>query len=125
MQNQSNPVNWFEISVTDLERAKKFYGAVLQTEFQDLDMGKTKMAMFAMDPEKPGTGGSLLLADGANPSPDGTTIYFSCEDCSIEAGRVEANGGKIFFPKMSIGEFGFVAQFYDTEGNRIGLHSNK
>ena len=42
MQKQSNPVNWFEISVTDLERAKKFYGAVLQTEFQDLDMGKTK-----------------------------------------------------------------------------------
>ena len=125
MQKQSNPVNWFEISVTDLERAKKFYGAVLQTEFQDLDMGKTKMAMFAMDPEKRGTGGSLLLADGANPSHDGTTIYFSCEDCSIEAGRVEVNGGKILFPKMAIGEFGFVAQFYDTEGNRIGLHSNK
>ncbi|MDH5366089.1 MAG: VOC family protein [Cyclobacteriaceae bacterium] len=125
MQNQSNPVNWFEISVNNLERAKKFYGAVLETEFQDLDLDNTKMALFAMSPEKPGTGGSLLLADEANPSADGTTIYFSCEDCAVEVGRVEANGGSIVFPKMSIGEFGFVAQFMDTEGNRIGLHSQK
>ncbi len=125
MQTQSNPVNWFEISVTDLDRAKKFYGAVLETEFQDLDMGPTKMSMFPMDPEKSGSGGSLLLADEAKPSADGTTIYFSCEDCAVEASRVEANGGQIVFPKMDIGEFGFVVQFMDTEGNRIGLHSQK
>jgi len=125
MEVKNNPVNWFEIAVTDLDRAKKFYGAVLETEFQDLEMGPTKMAMFAMDPEKSGAGGSLLLADEAKPSADGTTIYFQCDDVANEAGRVEANGGQIVFPKMDIGEFGFVAQFMDTEGNRIGLHSHQ
>lgn len=125
MEVKNNPVNWFEIAVTDLDRAKKFYGAVLETEFQDLEMGSTKMSMFAMDPSKSGAGGSLLLADEAKPSADGTTIYFQCADVANEAGRVEANGGQIVFPKMDIGEFGFVAQFMDTEGNRIGLHSDK
>ena len=125
MEVQNNPVNWFEIAVTDLDRAKKFYGSVFQTGFQDLDMDQTKMSMFAMDPEKSGAGGSLLLADEAKPSADGTTIYFQCDDVATEAGRVEENGGQIVFPKMSIGEFGFVAQFIDTEGNRIGLHSSQ
>jgi predicted enzyme related to lactoylglutathione lyase len=125
MEAKNNPVNWFEIAVIDLDRAKNFYGAVLETEFQDLDMGPTKMAMFDMNPEKSGTGGALLLADEAKPSADGTTIYFQCHDVAIEAGRVEANGGQIVFPKMDIGEFGFVAQFMDTEGNRIGLHSDQ
>jgi hypothetical protein len=125
MEIKHNPVNWFEISVNDLDRAKKFYSDVLGIEFQDMDMGDTKMSFFPMDPTNPGTGGSLLKAEGANPSPDGTTIYFTCDDVDVEAGRIEPAGGKMFFPKMSIGEFGFVAQFYDTEGNRIGLHSQK
>jgi predicted enzyme related to lactoylglutathione lyase len=125
MEAKNNPVNWFEIAVVDLDRAKKFYGAVFQTEFQDLDMGPTKMALFAMDVDKFGAGGSLLLADEAKPSADGTTIYFQCDDVANESARVEANGGTLVFPKMDIGEFGFVSQFMDTEGNRIGLHSDQ
>lgn len=125
MEVKNNPVNWFEIAVIDLDRAKKFYGTVFQTDFQDLDLGHAKMAMFAMDHAKTGAGGSLLLAGPAKPSGDGTTIYFSCEDCAVEAARVEENGGKIVFPKMDIGDHGFVSQFIDTEGNRIGLHSNQ
>jgi predicted enzyme related to lactoylglutathione lyase len=44
-------------------------------------------------------------------------------EIATEAVRVDAAGGKLLFPKMSIGEFGFISQFIDTEGNRIGLHS--
>ena len=42
MQEKNNPVNWFEIAVKDLERAKKFYGAVLETEFQELYRDKLR-----------------------------------------------------------------------------------
>jgi predicted enzyme related to lactoylglutathione lyase len=59
------------------------------------------------------------------PSADGTIVYFECEDAGIESGRVEQAGGKLLFPKMSIGEFGFISQCIDTEGNRIGFHSHK
>jgi hypothetical protein len=50
-------------------------------------------------------------------------VYFSCEDCSVEAERAASHGGKIFKGKMSIGQNGFIAMVVDTEGNMIGLHS--
>jgi uncharacterized protein len=45
------------------------------------------------------------------------------KDCVTEERRIEEAGGKIVRPKMSIGEFGFVSIFIDSEGNTIGLHS--
>ncbi|MCB9201477.1 MAG: hypothetical protein H6604_00300 [Flavobacteriales bacterium] len=39
-----NPVNWFEIATTDIERAKKFYLEVFpKTTFEYVDMPDTKM----------------------------------------------------------------------------------
>lgn len=121
----NNPVNWFEIASNDLERAKGFYSAVFQREFQLIEMPDSKMYMFAGDDKQSGAMGAIVSSNDNKPSSDGTIVYFECEDCSVEAGRVGAAGGQIVFPKMSIGEFGFIAQFIDTEGNRIGLHSHK
>jgi hypothetical protein len=123
MQTQSNPVNWFEIAVTDMARAKKFYGAVFDVEFQDLEMDGSVMAMFPWDTTKPGSSGSLYQHKEAQPNTQGTTVYISCEDCANEASNVERNGGQLIVPKTSIGEFGVIAQFIDTEGNRVGMHS--
>mgnify|MGYP001098784833 FL=1 len=55
----------------------------------------------------------------------GTLVYFSCEGCSVEAGRVAGAGGKLHREKISIGQYGFIALAYDTEGNLFGLHSTK
>jgi hypothetical protein len=52
-------------------------------------------------------------------------VYFSCEDCGVEASRVAAAGGKVQREKMSIGQYGHVALVFDTEGNLFGLHSMK
>jgi hypothetical protein len=43
----------------------------------------------------------------------------------VEAGRVAGAGGKLHREKMSIGQYGFIALAYDTEGNLFGLHSTK
>ena len=59
------------------------------------------------------------------PNENNTVVYFSTEECITEENRIEKAGGKIIRPKMSIGEFGFVSMFIDTEGNTIGLHSRK
>jgi predicted enzyme related to lactoylglutathione lyase len=72
-----------------------------------------------------GSAGCLLQSNESKPSTDGSVIYFSCEDVAVQAGRVEEAGGKLLFSKTDIGEFGFFAQIIDSEGNRIGLHSNK
>lgn len=119
-----NPVQWLEIATTDLERAKKFYNQVFGLEFQFIEMPDSKMYMFGA-PNMEGSAGCLLEANESKPSTEGTVIYFSCEDLSVEAARVEQAGGKLLFPKTDIGEFGFFSQFIDSEGNRIGLHSSK
>lgn len=121
----NNPVGWFEIATTDLERARQFYADVFKYEFQYIDMPGSKMYMFAGGPESLGSMGALLAGDDeVTPSTVGTLIYFQSEDVAIQEARIEAAGGKVIVPKISLGEFGFMVQFIDTEGNKIGIHSN-
>ena len=63
--------------------------------------------------------------EGVSSGGNSTMVYFSCEDCAVEAGRVEAAGGRVEKEKFSIGEYGFIAIVFDTEGNMIGLHSQQ
>ena len=120
----SNPIQWVEIAATDLERAKSFYAEVFNIEFQLIEMPESKMYMFG-EPNKAGSSGCLVQSSINTPSADGSIIYFSCEDVANEVGRVEKAGGQILVPKTDIGEFGFFAQCIDSEGNRIGMHSEK
>jgi hypothetical protein len=62
---------------------------------------------------------------GVPSTPGGTLVYFGCDDCAVEGGRVTAAGGRIERDKMSIGQYGFILLAVDTEGNMIGLHSLK
>lgn len=119
-----NPVQWFEITTVDLERAKLFYSKVFNLEFQFIEMPDSSMYMFG-NPDEVGSAGCLMQSADTKPSIDGSVVYFSCEDISRELALVEKEGGKILLPKTDIGEFGFFAQIIDSEGNRIGLHSNK
>lgn len=121
----NNPVNWFEIATNDLERAKDFYTTVFKREFQLIEMPDSKMYMFSSDPQTSGASGALISSSQNKPSTDGTIVYFACDDVANETSRVEPAGGKLILPKMSIGEFGFIAQCIDTEGNRIGFHSHQ
>ncbi len=124
-----NPVGWFEIYVQDMQRAKKFYETVLHVELTKLESpasdDETGLEMFAfpMNMDAGGASGALAIMKGCPSGGMGTLVYFSCEDCGNEASRVEAAGGKICKPKMSIGQYGFIALVSDTEGNMVGLHS--
>jgi hypothetical protein len=76
-------------------------------------------------PEKEGSGatGSLVKGETYVPSHDGTVVYFSVENIEETLARVKTQGGKELFPKTNIGEWGFIAQFEDSEGNRLALHA--
>ncbi|HLO54170.1 MAG TPA: VOC family protein [Saprospiraceae bacterium] len=120
----SNPVVWFEIAATDLERAKKFYSEVFQLEMQYVDMPDSPMYMMGSSAEGiAGASGALVKSADNIPSTSGTIVYFYCDDVAVEASRVEAAGGNLIVPKTSLGEFGFMAMFIDTEGNKVGMHS--
>ena len=119
----NNPVNWFEIYVQDIARAKKFYESVLKVKLQKLNAPDIEMWSFPMNQEKYGASGSLVKMDGFPSGGNSTLVYFHCEDCAVEASRVESSGGRIERDKTSIGEFGFMVLACDTEGNMFGLHS--
>jgi hypothetical protein len=122
---QVNPVIWFEIPVKDIERAKTFYQAVLGYDLSLNVMGQMSMAMFPMNQSTVGAAGSLVQAESYIPSHAGPVLYFSVEDIEGTLKTVNANGGKTLMPKSGIGEYGFIAHFEDTEGNRVALHSMK
>lgn len=125
----SNPVGWFEIYVQDMARATAFYEAMLQQKLDNLPNPDTEefpdleMRAFPMSNEGYGASGALVKMADMPSGGNSTLVYFSCEDCAVVAARVAENGGCIFKEKMSIGEHGFIALVYDTEGNMIGLHS--
>jgi len=123
MYSDINPVGWFEIPVSDMQRAKAFYEKVFELELSLNQMGPAEMAWFPMHHEKNGAPGTLIKAEGYAPSNTGTVVYFQQVDIGAACGRIEEAGGKVLQPKMSIGEHGFVAHFEDTEGNRLALHS--
>lgn len=125
MNPQRNPIGWFEIYVSDMARAVAFYETVLgvKTETMDAPMPDLEMRAFPGNPEIPGACGALVRMPGIPGGSGGTMVYFSCLDCAVEAGRVEAAGGILRQPKTSIGPYGFFALVVDPEGNMFGLHS--
>ncbi len=126
MKCERNPVGWFEIYVEDMERAKGFYERVLGVRLEKLGSPEgmeIEMQAFPMEMEASGCAGALVKMAGKDAGVGGTIVYFSCQDCGVEAGRVAANGGVVVREKFGIGEYGHIALVQDTEGNMIGLHS--
>jgi uncharacterized protein len=120
----TNAVTWFEIPVSDMRRATKFYGEIFEVTLKaDPAMPGYEMAMF---PDQGGVGGALLYGPGYSPSSSGSLVYLNSGDDLLPVlNRVEKAGGKILQPKTSIGKNGFMAYIQDSEGNKVGLHSVK
>jgi uncharacterized protein len=121
-----NQIVWCDIPVKDLDRAIRFYSAVLGAAVKKQQHeGMT----FAMLPHADEHGVSGCLTTGgegskSEPSQQGPLLYFNCQGRLDQAvAAVSPNGGKVLQPKHPIGPYGFRAVVLDSEGNRIALHS--
>jgi predicted enzyme related to lactoylglutathione lyase len=125
MDGKVNIINWFEVSVSDMARAKKFYETIFAIEMNEMEMMGMKMAFFPMEMGNGKVSGALVQGQYHVPSMDGAKVYFNGNPNLDEAlGKVEAAGGKVTMPKMKIGDNeGYMAWFADTEGNSVALHS--
>jgi uncharacterized protein len=113
---------WFEIPVTDMEKAKSFYSAVLKTEFTDSDTGPNPMAIFAYAEGEQGVSGHLYPGTPAI-SGTGPTVHLAvADDIASALARVEEAGGKVVSPVIEI-PAGRFAYCLDPDGNSIGLFS--
>lgn len=126
---KNNMVGWFEVPVTNMERAIVFYEKVFEIKLERHQMGPLDMAWFPWIPEGLGSGGSLVHYPAAyKPSTDGILIYFTAHsgDLANELSRIEAAGGQVLQGKTQISEdHGYMALFIDSEGNRVALHSRE
>ena len=122
-----NAISWFEIPTTEINRAQKFYENIFGITMIPMDMPNIKMRMFPLDDMMTQVGGALCDSGGFHKASatDGPLIYLNANpDVQGVLDKVEAAGGTVMMPKTEISaEYGFMALFMDTEGNRIGLHS--
>jgi predicted enzyme related to lactoylglutathione lyase len=120
----THAINWFEIPVADYKRAKQFYENVIGKSITDMPMDGVEYGILPHDDINQGVGGGLIKSEHSKPSQDGVTVYLNGgDDLSAPLSRVEDAGGKVIIPKTAIGDHGFMAQFIDSEGNKIALHS--
>ena len=125
MNETTNSLNWFEIPVTDLQRAKHFYQVIFSIHMNEMEMMGLQMAFFPMTNGNGKASGALIQNENYKPSLEGTLVYLNANpslDSVLE--KIEPMGGKILRPKTQITpEVGYMALFLDTEGNRVALHS--
>lgn len=115
-------INWIEIPVTDINRAKKFYSRIFDgIEFQDMEMDGSRYAIFPSEDKF--NCGALVQSEYHKPSPDGPVLYLDGgKDMDIILKHIANSGGDIVMPKTFTGkEAGFVGMVLDTSGNKIGL----
>jgi hypothetical protein len=122
MNKLLNPIVYFEIPVTNINRAIKFYTAVFHINFELEMIDNNEMALFPFYDRKRGISGALAKGEIYKPTKKGVLIYFRSDNIDETLESVLQNGGQILYPKTSVGELGFVAEFEDSEGNRIALH---
>jgi predicted enzyme related to lactoylglutathione lyase len=128
MANIIHAINWFEIPVTDFDRAKKFYETILGYSMKEQRSGDTRMAFFDYDRIEDGRGGAIVYdPEFYTPAANGPLIFLNCEpDIQKVLDRVVSAGGSIIQNKTEVSltqDIGFWALILDSEGNRIALHA--
>jgi uncharacterized protein len=120
----TNQVVWVDIPVLDLDRAMRFYSAVLGNPVQKQDYPGMSIGLLPGYDGENCVSGCLFTRADEKPCDRGLLVYLNANGRLDQAvAAVEANGGKVIQPKHAIGPHGFRAVVHDSEGNRIALHS--
>jgi hypothetical protein len=119
----ANPIVWVDIPCLDLDRAIRFYSAVLgctvkKEEFPGFSIG-------VIPHETHEIGACLFVKPDAPPSDRGPLLYWNCQGRLDEAvAAVAHHGGTVLQPRHPIGPYGHRAIVLDSEGNRLALHAS-
>ena len=121
--SKTNFAVWFEIPTQDFQRAIDFYQDIFQCQLHQETMGPMRLAVFPYAGEA--VSGALISGAGYTPNANGCVIYLNAgPDLNQVLARVEAKGNQVVVPKTKISDdIGYFAQFMDSEGNRMGIHS--
>jgi predicted enzyme related to lactoylglutathione lyase len=125
MDPNANCLNWFEIPVEDIDRAKQFYEKIFAVQMSEDTVMGMQMVFFPSAHGNGKVGGALVKSDLHKSNTEGVLVYLNANpDLSDILQRIEEEGGVVLLYKTKLPrEAGFMAMFLDTEGNRIALHS--
>lgn len=118
----------FEIHVSDMERAKKFYGEVFGWTFQDWSdyAGMPYFGAVTGDEKELGINGALMQRKGNPPEANAAMNGFSCtmgvENYDQTEAKILENGGKVALPKHALPGMAWQGYYLDPEGNVFGVH---
>lgn len=118
-----NKVVHFEIPATDFKNAKGFYESVFDWKVQlwgdEGAMAQTVKVDKKQNPKEiGGINGGFYKRTGKNQQP---TIVVETDSIDKTIKKIKKAGGKVTTPKHKIGDWGFMADFKDPEGNDITL----
>lgn len=109
---------WIDISVTDIERSKAFYTAVLGWDYgeSDPEFGGYTNAMVNGEV----VAGLAPPMEGMDAPPHVWTTYLAVEDTAAADEKITGAGATSMFPPMEVGPFGTMALYVDPTGAVFG-----
>jgi uncharacterized protein len=118
-----NNMVWFELPVSDLDRAVSFYETAFAIQLRT-DARFPDIAMFPRVSDDAVTGALAVMPDSL-PSLGGAVVYLNCDgDLDGVLARTQAAGGSVLQEVAQLpGGMGWIAQIRDLDGNRVGLHA--
>ena len=120
----TNILCWTDIPVVKLDRAIKFYSAVLGAKVKKEITPDFEFGLLPHHDDN--VSGCLVKMKDNKPSKSGPLIYLAVGKRHDQADKaVTKLGGKILKAKHPIGPYGFRSVIVDSEGNRLALHSKK
>ncbi|WP_107842113.1 VOC family protein [Metasolibacillus meyeri] len=118
----------FEIHVSNMERAKTFYGEVFGWSFQDWSdyAGMPYFGAVTGSEDEPGINGALVQRQGAEPEANqpvnGYMSTMGVVDYDATEAKILAHGGKVAMAKYALPGMAWQGYYTDTEGNVFGIH---
>jgi len=120
----TNRLYFYEIPVTDIERACDFYSLLLGEEIAGTQSVDNLVALL---PGHGGPAGTLIQGPDYRPKEAFSRLLAlrrEIPELLADLAAVEEGVGQVLMERTPIGSNGFVAYILDSEGNKIGLHAH-
>jgi hypothetical protein len=111
--------SWTELTTSDANAARKFYGKLLDWQFQDMDMGDSTYTVINVAGQ--GVGGITAAPPNAQGMPPAWGGYVTVDDVDAVVARVAGLGGRVLLAPTDIPAVGRFATIMDPQGATLSL----
>ena len=111
--------SWTELTTRDPKEARKFYGKLLDWQFQDMDMGGGTYTVINVAGQ--GVGGITAIPPNAQDMPPAWGGYVTVNDVDAVVARVPGLGGRVLLAPTDIPTVGRFATIMDPQGATLSL----